>query len=145
MPVAIAGAALTSIAAQINKLITEHGSAEVLAKHLAFIRDQAQSLEKENVDLKKRVSELEELTRKLTGELQAKAVGEEFIKHRGVLFRKFPAGGYEDSAYCPHCKGPMFSLMGATPFKCTRCSFVAGFTGTELKTKVLAELVKNYG
>ena len=51
----------------LDKLITEHGSAAVLDKHLAFVKEQAQALERrvaeletENATLRKRVAELGE-------------------------------------------------------------------------------------
>ena len=132
------------LVAALNKLIVEHGSAVVLKEHLAFIRDQAQALEKENVELKKRVAEFEDQLRKATAELQTKRSAEEYVRHRGVLFRRLPDGSYEDGVYCHICQGPMFSMADMTPFACSRCDVTAGFAGRDL-SRVLGELKKNYG
>ena len=129
----------------INKLITEHGSAEIMSKHLAFIRDQASALEKQNIELKERVAELEDLSRRLASEIKAKSVGEDFVKHRGVLFRKLLSGDYEDGVYCPKCKGPMSSLEGVLPFRCSSCNVTAGFKGEDMRYKIIPELKKNHG
>ena len=134
-----------SIFDAIDKLITERGSAAIQKVHIDLLRDQAKALEKENAELKKRVAELEGLTRDLTSSLKANATGEEFQKHRGVLFRKLEGGAFEDAVYCPTCKGPMFSLEDVVPFTCGRCNVVAGFTGESLRSKVLPELRAKHG
>ncbi len=43
-----------SLVDAISKLITEHGSADILRTHLALIRGQASVIEKENADLKRK-------------------------------------------------------------------------------------------
>jgi hypothetical protein len=128
-----------------DKLVTEHGSAAIQKTHIDLLRDQAKALEKENADLKKRVAELEELTRTLAGNLKAKAATEEYVRHRGVLFRKLPDGDYEECVYCPNCHGPMFSLQGILPFSCGKCKVTANFTGSELTTKILPEVKRIHG
>ena len=127
-----------------DRLITEHGSAAVQKTHIDMLRDQTQALEKENVELKKRVAEFEDQLRKATAELQTKRSAEEYVRHRGVLFRRLPDGSYEDGVYCHICQGPMFSMANITPFACSRCDVTAGFTGRDL-SRVLGELKKNYG
>jgi hypothetical protein len=129
-----------SIVDAINKLITERGSAEIMSKHLAFIRDQVTALEKENLDLKKQLTELKDLTVSLTSELRAKAHSDELVEHRGVLFKRNPKGGYLQGVYCPHCKGPMATGFSGFPYQCTKCKVIAVFTDVDLQFKVMREL-----
>jgi|ERR1035438_5738871 hypothetical protein len=62
----------------LDKLITEHGSAAVLDKHLTLVREQAKALEKqvsdlqqENAGLRRRVAELQEVEKQLKDSLSA--------------------------------------------------------------------------
>ena len=62
----------------LDKLITEHGSAAVLDKHLTLVRKQAKALEKqvsdlqqENAGLRRRVAELQEVEKQLKDSLSA--------------------------------------------------------------------------
>jgi hypothetical protein len=101
----------------LDKLITEHGSAAILDKHLAFVREQALTLEKkvagleqENSRLKNRVSELET-------EISANTKSEEYVEHHGALFKRKPSGGYHSAVYCPSCRGTM-SGFHTFPYHC---------------------------
>src|ERR1017187_9156779 len=64
---------------------------------LQTFENEVTKLEKENADLKKRVSQLE-------SELAAKTRLEEFVEHHGALFKRKPGGGYHSAVYCPRCK-----------------------------------------
>jgi regulator of replication initiation timing len=123
----------------INKIITEHGSADVLDKHLAFVRDQAIALDKqvsqlqlENATLKQRVAHIEH-------EASSRAAEQEFVECRGALFKRKPGGGYHMAVYCPRCHMPMVSLMDHTPFNCGACRVGVSFTGLQLRA-VMREL-----
>src|SRR5687767_554652 len=100
----------------IERLITEHGSAAILRERLLFLGEQAKTLEKENVDLKKRVTELEKLTGSLASQLQSKTKEAEFIEHRGAYFKRKPDGSYHRAVYCPICRNPTGSLMDQLPY-----------------------------
>ena len=109
-----------------EKLLTEHASASALRDHLALVRAQSEVLEKENVELKRRVADLEDLSRRLTRELEAKARAEEFIEESGVLLKRNPRGGYHKVPYCPLCKSPLGSIQEEIPYACTQtCGFVS--------------------
>jgi hypothetical protein len=125
----------------IDKLITEHGSASILRDHLALLRDQAKVLEKENTDLKKRVSELETLSSDLASQLHSKTKREEFIEYRGAAFRRMPDGSFDETALCPHCHKGMTSLMGQINYRCGKCSHSASFKESDLSS-ILAEVRK---
>ncbi len=124
----------------LDRLITEHGSSTILRDHLAFIREQAKSLEEEKKELKRRVSELEDLTRKLTSELKAKAGSEDFVEHRGALFKRKPSGGYHHAVYCPRCRQAMGSIHSQIPYACVQaCGTISTIRSYELDS-ILAEL-----
>jgi hypothetical protein len=128
-----------SILGDLERLIIEHGSAAIMKERLALVRDQMESLEKEVADLKAKNAELEHQIARLRRQLEQATVPEEFTKHRGVLFRRLSNGKYEEAVYCPRCKIPMVSSMGATPFWCSSCKMYASFNGQELH-KVMSEL-----
>jgi hypothetical protein len=80
-------------------------------------------LEAENVVLKKRVGQLE-------GELSAKTTREEFVEHRGALFKRKAGGGYHMAVYCPRCKQSASSLH-TLPYDCP-CGWSADFNKFDL-------------
>jgi primosomal protein N' len=123
----------------IDKLITERGSAAVMDKHLAFVREQASSLEKQVAALQNENRTLKETVAKLQRELSSKMAAEEFVEHRGALFKPKVGGGYHQAVYCPRCRGPMSSLLGEIPYRCQPCKVSVDFTGKEL-TKVMSDL-----
>jgi hypothetical protein len=88
------------LADYIGKLITEHGSAEILRTHLALIRDQASALERENATLKARVADAEKKTEALAGEVAAFKRSEQKPKMKWgcLLF-----DGDDQNLYCPGC------------------------------------------
>ena len=120
----------------LDKLITEHGSATILRDHLALVRERAQALEKENTDLKKRVTELEKLSSDLASQLQSKKKHEEFVEYRGAAFRRLPDGSFDHTALCPHCHKGMTSLMGQLPYRCGKCGHSASFKEHDLSAIV---------
>jgi hypothetical protein len=128
-----------SLLEQLDKLVTEHGSAAVLDKHLAFVKEQAQALERrvaeletENATLRKRVAELRE-------QAVARTAQAEFVECRGALFKRKPAGGFQMAVFCPKCRGPMSALMDEMPFHCSPCKISVGFKGYQL-AEVMKEL-----
>jgi hypothetical protein len=123
----------------IERAINEHGSAAIMRERLDLIRDQAQALEKkmadlqdENTRLKKRIAELE-------ADLAAKTKRNEFVEHRGALFKRKPTGAYHNAVFCPDCEGPMMSLEGELPFHCGPCKRSVSFSGRELP-EIMGEL-----
>lgn len=50
---------ITALSEQLQKLITEHGSAAILREHLALFKDQVVVLEKQSVALEKKIAVLE--------------------------------------------------------------------------------------
>ena len=119
----------------IERLINEHGSATILKERLELLRDQAKALESTVADLQRRNAALEARV----AELQSEVVPKQFIEHRGVLFKRGGSGVVEETVYCPSCRTAMNALDDELPFRCSRCKFLAPFTGQELP-KVLSEI-----
>lgn len=117
---------------EIQKLITEHGSAEVLKQHVGLLRDSVNSLEKKVGMLEARNAELEEANRELRNEVANKTRIAQFVEERGALFKRKPDGRYDKAVYCPTCQKPMGSLMNEMPFCCRSCHISLGFNGHEL-------------
>src|SRR5882762_11100078 len=125
-----------SILSDIERLITEHGSAAILRERLALIADQAKALEKQIEDLKRKVAALEQEKSRLNAELAAKTREEQFVEHRGALFKRKREGGYHLAVYCAICHKPTTSLYH-TPYACTdKCGWIATFSDQELKNVI---------
>jgi ribosomal protein S27E len=122
----------------VDRYIQERGSSAVLDKHLAFIRDQAQALEKQVEKLEAENASLKEQLGQYQGQLQAQSRGDEFVEHRGALFKRKPEGGYHLAVYCPHCRNSAFAF-GHLPYSCKRCHWNADFSKGDLQ-KIMAEL-----
>ena len=124
----------------LTKLLNEHGSSEILRERLALLRDQTQALEKENVELKKSVTDLEDRNRNLAAQLKAQARSEEFVERRGVLFKRNPAGGYHEAVYCPICYSTLGTIHPELPYACRKsCGFIFDINRAEM-LRILADL-----
>jgi len=131
-----------SLCADIERLITEHGSAAILRERLALLADQAKAQEKLLADSQRRVTELEQENSQLQQKLAATERAEEFVEHRGALFKRKPDGSYHHAVYCPLCHKPTGSLIDEMVYSCTEsCGWVGTFTPRDLP-KVMSELPK---
>ncbi|RJP90947.1 MAG: hypothetical protein C4518_08615 [Desulfobacteraceae bacterium] len=116
----------------LEKFINEHASAGIQKERIIQRDEIIQHLRDEHNLLKEKNTLLNEKNEILQRELKELSIPENFIKYRGVLFSKLPDGRIDECAYCPTCKTPMYSIQEATNFECSRCRFVASFTGEEL-------------
>src|SRR5688572_14318889 len=105
-----------SIFDSIEKLITEHGSAAILAQQLSFAKDQFSDLERKVSDLQTQVGRLEaQLERERADHKQAREDlqrlkdehAEEIRFHRTIEFRRGKRTGDEWMAFCPKCHLPV--------------------------------------
>lgn len=124
---------------ELQKLINEHGCSSILRERLLLFKDQIADLEKERSDLKKALSNASETIAQLTRQLEAKTITEQFVEHRGALFKRKLSGGYDPSVYCPSCKSPLGCMDKSMPFYCGRCDIMLNFHGHELPS-ILEEL-----
>ncbi len=119
------------ILSDIERWITEHGSAAILKEHMAFLqaklgalKDEVAKREKENSDLIAKVADLEK-------KLSTFAVAEEFVEKRGALFKLRTSGGYHDTVYCPRCRQSTAPFPPGEEFNC-QCGWFSSFTEREL-------------
>ena len=112
----------------------------VLRERLAFAAEQAKALEKKVEQLESENTALKKENSRLKAELSAKAREEQFVEHRGALFKRKPDGTYHEAVYCPLCQKPTGSLIDEMVYSCTEsCGWVGTFTPRQLQ-KVMAEL-----
>jgi hypothetical protein len=116
---------------EIERLITEHGSAVILKERNALLQDklvllkeEVAKLEKENSDLKSQVADLNQ-------QLSANAAAHEFQEERGALFKRKPGGGYHNVVYCPKCKHSVAPFPSGSNFACD-CGWFSSFIEREL-------------
>lgn len=105
----------------------------------ADIHEKRISLMTENAELKQRIAGLEmaltESKRKLSEDQRQR---DEFVEHRGALFKRMPGGGFHEAVYCPNCKRSTGSLDRMIPYSCT-CGWLATFEPYKLPN-VLKEI-----
>jgi hypothetical protein len=123
---------------KFDKFIVEHGSAAVRGDHIALLRDQLQAAEKQIEKLEAENASLKEKLSKCEAKLEALSRGEEFVEHRGALFKRKPEGGYHLTVYCPHCRKVAGTIDRNFPYSC-RCGWAVDFTPADLE-RVLKEL-----
>ncbi len=123
----------------LEKLITEHGSATILKERIVQLREEFDRLKDKHDSLERDNERLKAEVERLGKALEKEAIPNEYIEHRGVLFRRLPNGNIQDEVYCPSCKCTMGSLEGELPYRCSKCRFAASFTGHDLK-RIVAEV-----
>lgn len=107
------------ILGEIEKLITEHGSATILKERIGLAKDQYSALEKELSASKTRESELQADNQRLKldneqlkvqmRDLEDRIHSDNLLKLRyGVLWDK------DGNSYCPKCKSPTSQIEWAT-------------------------------
>src|ERR1039458_4550468 len=97
----------------------------------AVLRLRAQALEKKVGELEAEISRLVKRIGELDRQISANAGSDQFVEHRGVLFKRKPGGGYVEQPYCFVCRKPMSSHMGLMAYGCM-CGYFADFTGSQL-------------
>jgi len=115
----------------IDNLISGIPINPVLRERLLLVEEKYKLLEKEKVELQEKVTGLEQHLAECIQQLSAYVGQEEFIEHRGALFKRSPSGGYVNSVYCPKCHNSVGS-HGDLPFYCIPCKWLAGFKKNEL-------------
>ena len=125
---------------QLLDLLSNIPTVPVLKERIALIREQAQALEKQIEKLESEVAALKKQNAELHAQLAAKSRAEEFVEHRGALFKRKPEGGYHLAVYCPICHKPTGAIDDQIPFACTNhCGWMGSFTPRDL-LKIIAEL-----
>lgn len=108
-------------------------------EHISLLEAQLSKLEKEKVDLEEENAQLKETINKMKIELAKLSVHEEFVEHRGAVFKRKPKGGYHLAVYCPECHISTSSLENFFPYHCDRCGWNATFGERQLES-IIKEL-----
>jgi len=98
----------------------------MLRGRLELARDQARMLED-------RVARLERASADGSYPLGSNSSLGSFVEHRGALFKRGEAGGYERRVFCPGCMRPMTSLRRVLPYSCSSCKYTVDFTAIDLQ------------
>jgi hypothetical protein len=119
------------LASYIQSIINEQGPGSMLRGRLELARDQARVLEDKVARL--------ELESAGTQYSQANpSIPDWFVEHRGALFKRGEAGGFEKRAFCPGCLRPMTSLRRVLPYSCSRCKYSVEFAAIDLQGIMMA-------
>jgi hypothetical protein len=133
----------------VDKLINEHASAAVMKDHLGLLRDRLANVEIQigelNAAHEKEIRDLKADHAKAIQELKSsyerqKLGTEQYIEHRGALFKRKGDGNFHEAVYCPRCRiaTSPFPPFGRSPYTCN-CGWIATFTPYDLK-QVMSEL-----
>ena len=131
------------LVSELQNLINEHGGSSILRERLAFFSDQINALEKENEALKKQIEQQSAEIHQLEQQIENQRMTEEFVEHRGALFKRKRSGGYHRAVYCPSCKLALASFEDPMPFFCDRCQYATNFSGHDLLL-ILSEVEREY-
>jgi hypothetical protein len=123
----------------INGWIVERGSAVVQEKHIAFLRDQIVALENQVAALQEENAQLKHKAESETEKNLTNSAANEFVEHRGLLFKRKPEGGYHLAAYCPSCRISLASGRPHFPLQCSKCKFMSDVRGNAIQI-VISEL-----
>ncbi|OGV45815.1 MAG: hypothetical protein A2017_18110 [Lentisphaerae bacterium GWF2_44_16] len=115
----------------------------VLREHVGILKEAAEKMQKEAIEFKERILNLEKENKHLKEELAKYSETEQMIKYKGALFLKKSDGTFEDVVYCPKCHNATFSFEPSVfPFSCEACNWYSPFKGHELP-RILDELKKS--
>ena len=116
---------------EIERWITEHGSAKILKEHLALLqskistlKEEVSKLERDNTALKIRNAELE-------AQVTTAKTDDEFVEKMGALFKRKPGGGYHKAVYCPKCRTSTAPFPEWGEYNC-KCGWFSWFQRSEL-------------
>ncbi len=119
------------VLSEIERLITEHGSAVILKERNALLQDKLVLLKEELAKLEKENGDLKAQVATLNQQLSANAAAQEFQEERGALFKRKPGGGYHNAVYCPKCHHSTTPFPPGAEF-CCDCGWFSSFTEREL-------------
>jgi hypothetical protein len=122
---------LMGLASYIQSIINEQGPSSMLRGRLELARDQARVLED-------KVARLEVESGNRHYSRANSSVPDSFVEHRGALFKRGEAGGYEKRPFCPGCLRPMTSLRRILPYSCSRCQYSVEFAAIDLQGIMMA-------
>lgn len=120
----------------IKNILIELPVSDILRERLLLLEAQIKIIEEENINLKKKNTELLRNLNRIEKELADIRATEQFIEHRGMLFKRKAGGGYHKAAFCPLCRAPMGFFVEF--YTCDRCN-ISPINAPDIET-VLREL-----
>ncbi|MEJ1396383.1 MAG: hypothetical protein RPU52_02480 [Candidatus Sedimenticola sp. (ex Thyasira tokunagai)] len=128
---------MTDLISTLGSLVASLGnvqSADVLRERVALISDQLELLKQRVIDLEEENTGFMKENDKLKQEIARQLVSEEYVEHRGALFKRKPSGGYAETPVCPVCRRSMWCFQKSLPYECSddACRHPADFTGRDL-------------
>ena len=121
-----------------EKLINEHGSANILGQRITLLQEQLLAIVKDKEDLQKQNTELIKANSDLCEQIAEYKEVKQFVESHGALFKRKPEGGYSESPYCPRCRFPMAMILGH-PYSCQPCKYYTSLRQNELG-RIISEL-----
>jgi len=120
----------------LDALITKGAPLCDVKAAIARLRDQLEAFEKEVKELQEQKAGLEEEADNFYTQIETNPGKEQFVEHRGALFKRKPEGGYHLAVYCPRCHGSAGSF-GGLPYECGKCKWFADFEKSDLANVML--------
>ena len=130
---------VSDIKKNIKSVFLDLPSSLVLKERVVHLNDRLGMLQKRVTELEQENARMKQEHHKMAAEIEKFSVKEEFVEHRGALFKRKPGGGYRLNVYCPSCHRPTASLHNLAAFSCSKCYWHATFTGKQLES-IMAEL-----
>jgi hypothetical protein len=110
----------------------------VLKKEVEAGRSERQKVASENLQLKARISVLEQEVAMLKkGRTAMPTQADEYIEHLGAVFVRKPGGRILDSPRCRQCKKPLKAIARDMPYSCPACEVFTLFRPSELNDVLL--------
>ena len=112
----------------VTDLIKEFPALSVVRERLALAEGKFAALEADNRRLNKANSKL----RAEVAELRKRMPSDEFVEHKGVLFKRGRSGAFDGIAYCPVCQLALSTPEEFFPPRCSKCRFDAPFALSQI-------------
>ena len=108
----------------IDKLITEHGSAAVLDKHVALYKTQLEFIRRHVAELEADLTKVRAENIELEKYRSSHSKSVEFHEIAGACFRRLPNGGFEKTPRCPNCHNVLSTVKPhpRIPYECANQS-----------------------
>jgi FtsZ-binding cell division protein ZapB len=116
---------------EIERWITEHGSATILKEHLALLQTKISTLKEEVTKLERENTALRTRNAELEAQVATTRTAEEFVEEMGALFKRKPGGGYQRAVYCPRCRLSTAPFPEWGEYNC-KCGWSSSFQRAEL-------------
>lgn len=125
-------------AAEVAEATAARDSLAVVKSGLEQVRQERQHLSAEVLQLRSRITVLEQeiaLLKKTGGATPVPV--DQLIEHLGAVFVRKPGGRILDQPHCRQCQKPLKAIAPDMPFSCPACQIFALFRPSELSDVLL--------